>query len=139
MVSKGAKQLTVLVPLLLASVSCSQRVPDRELERPQEERKYVFRLQPDRVKDLVVKVNTLKDGDDLNLVIDKLGTPTYNQPMARKERDAKMQFRIVRYYTQILNTLPVYDDRFDRYIELRFDSRDKLVRIRSNVDGVKVF
>lgn len=136
MLRNGASTTTSVLGAILLIAACSESTYQSNSEN-QPPRRYTFEEKPERTSELISRVNNLKLGQSFENVVNLLGTPTYDQSMARKGRHAATRLRVVRYYTRIANQIPLYDDSVDRFVELRFDGQNQLVAIWSNIDGVR--
>lgn len=84
------------------------------------------------VDSMFAKLNKINLGDSINIILDVIGQPCYDQISATKEKN-EFIFRSLKYYIKKWDNNLVNVN--DEYIQLLFDKNDKLVEIFSNVEN----
>lgn len=109
----------LLVLLLAASVNISAEAQTPAPKHP------FFQLDAQAKRALVKKASTLKPGDSYQSVTDRLGAPTHDQKMMRKE-SSRVVGRSLSYYAVIWQS-GLVNELHDELVEVYLDEHD-LVR-----------
>ena len=89
-------------------------------------------MEESRQRELRQKVSELKHGDLRKDVISRLGPPTHENIIYSKEK-GEFRGRTLLYYLKIWEK-DLANEKYDRFIMLRFDPADHLTKIVQKVD-----
>jgi hypothetical protein len=92
--------------------------------------KYYFEMSEKDQEKFFKNLNSIKIGDSVDKVKAFLGEPTYDQIGASKK--GEFISRDFTYYIKILEK-DLVNEKYDQYVELSFDAKDKLTKIESNI------
>ena len=92
--------------------------------------KYYFEMAEKAQEEFLKKLNSIKIGDSVQKVKNILGEPTYDQIGASKK--GEFISRDFTYYIKILEK-GLVNEKYDQYVELSFDAKNKLTKIESNI------
>jgi hypothetical protein len=94
---------------------------------------YPFAMTEAELRTLVGRVNAVHIGDTRQSVETLLGEPWSDEPFVPKETP-RIDGRIVEYY--VTKSDPDIANNHDKVVIFMFDTKDRLVRITSNVGGI---
>ena len=90
-----------------------------------------FQLDAQAKRALVEKATTLKPGDSYESVTNKLGAPTHDKQLARKE-SSRVIGRSLTYYAVIWEA-GLVNELHDELVDVFLDERDRVLSVRIRV------
>lgn len=94
---------------------------------------YYFVMDDARQEELLHKLSQFKLGDSRTKVIASLGAPSDDRKILTKE-SGEFRGHLVTYYVKIWEK-DLANEKHDRFVKLRFDTNDHLVKIIRKVDA----
>ena len=110
--------MRILLCLLFAAAVSVSAGPEPPPKRPS------FQLDAKAKRALVEKAVVLKPGDSYQSVTNRLGTPTYDQALARKE-DSRVIGRSLKYYV-VRWEADLVNEFYDELVDVFLDEQDRV-------------